>query len=89
MRAKITLWVPKEMEALGLGHGTPFPLPPQRQTDRQTGEAGHRKDSERWIRDKLKGSRQNSSSLPPSPVRPSAPLPSFCLLSQRRQVQDL
>ena len=30
MRAKITLGIPKKMEVQGLGHGSPFPFPPQR-----------------------------------------------------------
>ena len=64
------------MQVQGLGLGTPFSLPIPK-TDRQTGEAGHREDSERWIGDKLKESRQNSSSFPH--WDPPHPLPSFSL----------
>lgn len=57
--------LPREMEAQGLGNGTLFPLPLQRQTDRQ-----ERLGTERTMRDefgthsKVKESRQDSLSLP-------------------------
>lgn len=57
------------------GRGTPISLPPQRQTDRQTGEAG----TEKTARDgfgtnlKKKESRQNSSSPCPSTFSVSPP----------------
>lgn len=75
VRAKITLLRRCRSRVWGLG--PPFPSPSPRQTDRQTGEAGHREDSERWIGDKLKESRQNSSSFPH--WDPPHPLPSFSL----------
>lgn len=80
MRPKIRAW----------DMGAPFPsLPRDRQTDRQTGEAGHREDSERWTGDKLKESRENSSSFLAGTL--PSPLPFFRLPSQNthKQVQDL
>ena len=77
----------KKMQVQGLGLGTPFPAHPE--TDRQTGEAGHREDSERWTGDKLKESRQNSSSFPrwdpPLPALTSVTLPTH---TSPRPVRD-
>lgn len=74
----------KEKEAQGPGRGILFPLPPQRQTDGQTGEAGHREDSERWIWDKLKRERKQTEQLKLSPWGPpmTSPLPLLRLPSQ-------
>lgn len=89
VRAKITL--PRRCRSRVWGLGPPFPSPPlhpPRQTDRQTGEAGHREDSERWTGDKLKESRQNSSSFPrwdPPPTLPSVSLPTY---TSSRPIRD-
>lgn len=76
MRAKIALRFPMEMEAQGLGQWDPFSLPSP-ETDRQTGEAGHREDSERWIWNKLKGERKQTEQLKSFPGTFPLPLPSL------------
>jgi hypothetical protein len=64
------------IEDQGLGQRNSLSLPPQRQTDGQTGEARYKEDSERWICDKLKGERKQTEQLIPPPPFPTLSSPS-------------
>lgn len=83
MRAKVSHRASAQgwMEAQNLGQTDSLSLPPQRQTDGQTAEAGHREDREMdW--DKLKRKQADKTGLLPPP------LPIQALLPTHRQAQD-